>query len=57
MKIIMDEVFESACLKIKANNFIEDYKDTIEELISFGNEYGFEFSSICKKLEIYKALI
>tara|TARA_R110001583_G_scaffold58811_2_gene175102 strand:+ start:135 stop:671 length:537 start_codon:yes stop_codon:yes gene_type:complete len=55
--ITMDEVFESACLKIKDENLIEEYRSTIEKLIFFGNEYGFEFSEICKKLGIYKTLV
>lgn len=55
--ITMDEVFESACVKIKNKNLIEDYRDTIKELLQFGNEYGFEFREICKGLGIYKELI
>lgn len=55
--ITMDEVFESACQKIKTNKLTEDYKDVVKELIFFGNEYGFEFSEICKKLTIYKTLV
>ena len=55
--ITMDEVFESTCIKIKENNLIEDYRDQIKELIIFGNEYGFEFSRICKDLDIYKTTL
>ena len=55
--ITMDEVFECACLKIKENNLDEDYRSNIKELIFFGNEYGFEFSNICKELVIYKTLV
>lgn len=54
--ITIDEVFESACLKIKANNLTEAYFDTIKKLISVENIYEFEFSTICKKLDIYKTL-
>lgn len=54
--ITMDEVFESACIKIKENNLHEDYRDTIENLITFGYEYGLEFREICKELNIYKTL-
>jgi len=54
--ITMDEVFESACIKIKAENLIENYRKTIERLIQFGDEYGFEFSDICKDLSIYITL-
>lgn len=54
--ITMDEVFESACIKIKTNNLTEEYYDAIEKLISFGNNYGFEFSNTCKELDIYKTL-
>ena len=54
--ITIDEVFESACLKIKTNNLTEAYFDTIEKLISFENTYDFEFSTICKELNIYKTL-
>lgn len=54
--ITMEEVFESTCLKIKSENLIEDYRDRVEKLIVFGNEYGFEFSEICKDLGIYKTL-
>ncbi|QTE21407.1 hypothetical protein [Polaribacter cellanae] len=44
--IKMDEVFESACIKIKTNNLTEEYyNNTVEKLISFGNDYGFEFNS------------
>ncbi|WP_034060769.1 hypothetical protein [Lacinutrix jangbogonensis] len=55
--IIMDEVFESACLKIKDENLIEEYRIAIKILIEFGNEYGLEFSEICKTLVIYKTLL
>jgi hypothetical protein len=55
--ITMDEVFESACVKIKTENLIEDYRDMVEKLIAFGNEYGFEFSEICKELSIYQTLL
>ncbi|GAB1856861.1 hypothetical protein MHTCC0001_16970 [Flavobacteriaceae bacterium MHTCC 0001] len=55
--ITMDEVFESACIKIKENRLYEDYRDDIEKLIVFGNEYGFEFSEICKELNIYQTLL
>lgn len=55
--ITMDEVFESACIKIKAEKLIEDYRNTIEKLLHFGSEYGFEFSEICKDLGIYRTLI
>ena len=55
--ITMDEVFESACIKIKENNLVEDYRDHIQKLIIFGNEYGFEFSRICKDLDIYKTIL
>jgi hypothetical protein len=54
--ITMDEVFESACIKIKANNLIEKYYDAIEKLISFGNNYGFEFNTTCEELDIYKTI-
>ena len=53
----MDEIFESSCIKIKENSLYEDYRDKVEKLITFGNEYGFEFSEICKDLGIYKTLI
>lgn len=52
--ITMDEVFESACLKIKEENLIEDYWEIVGNLLQFGNEYGFEFDEICKELEIYQ---
>jgi hypothetical protein len=55
--IAMDEIFESACLKIKAENLIEEYRSAIKKLIEFGNEYGFEFNEICKTFGIYKALV
>lgn len=54
--ITMDEVFESACIKIKANNLTEEYYDIIEKLISFGNNYGFEFNTTCEELDIYKTI-
>lgn len=53
----MDEVFESACIKIKTNKLTEDYYKTVKELIIFGNSYGFEFDNVCKELDIYKTLI
>lgn len=53
----MDEVFESACIKIKTEKLIEEYRSSIEKLIGFGDEHGFEFSEICKTLAIYKILI
>ena len=48
----MGEVFESTCIKIKTNNLTEEYYDAIEKLISFGNNYGFEFNTTCEKLDI-----
>ena len=55
--ITMDEVFKSSCIKIKENNLYEDYRDIIKKLIVFGNEYGLEFSEICKELDIYQTLL
>lgn len=55
--ITMDEVFESTCIKIKENSLIEDYRDHIQKLIVFGNQYGFEFSRICNDLDIYKTIL
>jgi len=54
--ITMDEVFESACIKIKTSNSTEEYYNTIEKLISFGNNYGFEFKTTCEELDIYKTI-
>ena len=55
--ITMDEIFESACTKIKSENLIENYRETVEKLLQFGYKYGFEFNEICKDLDIYKPLI
>lgn len=55
--ITMDEIFESACIKIQENNLLEDYRDSIEKLLAFGNEYGFEFREVCKELKIYQTLL
>ncbi len=52
--ISMEEVFESACKKIKEKGLIEDYKETVEKLLQFGDEYGLGFSEICEDLGIYK---
>lgn len=55
--ITMDEMFESACKKIKKQGLLLDYQESIEKLLAFGNEYGFEFGEICKDLKIYKTLV
>lgn len=55
--ITIDEVFESACAKIKDKSLIEEYRETVEKLLQFGNEYGFGFDEICKELEIYQTLL
>lgn len=54
--ITMEEVFENACIKIKAENLVENYREIIERFIQFGYEYGLEFKEICKDLGIYKTL-
>ncbi len=47
----MEEVFEWACWLIEENNLLEDYRDDIETLIRFGNDYGLDFERIFKNLK------
>ena len=55
--ITMDELFESACQKLKRHELLLNYEEQIEKLLVFGNEYGFEFAEICKDLGIYRTLV
>ncbi len=50
--IAMDEMFESACKKIKKHHLIEFYQDRIKKLTAFGNEYGFQFEEIYNEIDI-----
>ena len=38
--------------KTKEKNLIENYRKAISGLIHFENEYGFEFSGICRKIKM-----